>query len=143
MIVRIPIGDWSSDGHGHVEHFYAEVSGTLETVSAAYFAAKKKYPALCPEAYCKDLEDRMVPAVVTKELEQMGFVLTEFEKEYDIQEDGAWEASPELIARLLVWFIRLGTPELAIELVELPSLIDMKKGKKSQQLQWGYGAFSI
>ena len=57
---RIPIGDWSNDGHGKCDWFIVDSNKSLKTIREAYFASKKITGVITPEDICSDFEDSTI-----------------------------------------------------------------------------------
>lgn len=96
---RIPIGDWSNDGHGKCNWYNASSSKSLEEVREAYFTAKKKLSKeICPENLCKDFENYPVAENIIAKIKQLG---------YDIN---ANSFSSKEMADYVCWFINQGDP---------------------------------
>jgi hypothetical protein len=130
----IQIGDWSDDGHGKCETFYATAARPIDIVREAYFTAKKKHPDVCPESFCNDYEDSVVPAEVRDRIAALGG--PKIGDDFD----------PEQMANVVAWFIGLGDPEIdaRIEPREtVPTLAFYGNDKKRRHIGFiGYGLFS-
>lgn len=140
---RIPIGDWSGDGHSQVEWFEATASKPIDEIRDAYFAAKKKLPKLCPEAFCSNYEDSVVPDAVIKALQAAGCPLPEHitsDKEGFSEGLGA-----EGMAAVVVWFLNQGDPDLdaRLDLTEAAPMLQFYgyDQRKRHIGHIGYGLF--
>lgn len=83
---RVPIGDWSGDGHGKCE--YVDMIAKCENIQQireAYFAAKAKYPDLCPEGWACEYEDGTIPDDIRNAYKDLG---VEFEFSQLLDHDG-------------------------------------------------------
>jgi hypothetical protein len=98
---RIPIGDWSGDGHGKCHWFDASAAKPVEAVREAYWAATEKLPSLAPTEYVRDYEDAELPEVVFDELRERGCPVGERE-DFDFVR----------LADVVVWFLNQGDPAL-------------------------------
>jgi len=103
---RIPIGDWSNDGHGQVEWYYATASKPIEAVRKAWASATVKMPALSPEHFCDTYQDREIPEDVAIALRAAGAPLREDLENFDA--DG--------MSNVVVWFLNQGDSELDVRL---------------------------
>lgn len=129
---RIPIGDWSNDGHGKCDYFEATADcDDIEAVREAYFAAKEKFPDLCPEGYCKQYGDRVLPAHVAEAATADGW-----------KQDSDWFGTFEFV-ELVVWFINKGNPALNVKLSPpIPDLSFYGSDSKGRHISFmGYGLF--
>ena len=130
---RIPIGDWSGDGHEKCDWFTATAVKPIEKVREAFFAAKKLLPHLNPEKFCCDYEDNQVPEDIATELTKKGLT-------FDVE-----DLSSEDMARIVVWFLNRGDPELDVKLspeVDVPMLPFLGYDKKKRHISFfGYGLF--
>lgn len=98
----IPIGDWSDDGHGKCEYFQASAAKPFKAVCLAYATARAKFKALgfSPEDLCSEYEDNEVPEETVELLKEHGF---------EIHPDDFYA---EEFAKLVVWFLNQGDPDL-------------------------------
>ena len=106
LVIRIPIGDWSGDGHGQCEWFSASSVKALADVREAYFAACDDIPAdLHPENICRNYEDSKVSTKSAAQIRAMSGI--------DISNgdtDSAGNVYVDLyaFAKYVVWFINTG-----------------------------------
>ena len=144
FVFRIPIGDWSGDGHGRCEDFYATAAKPGQAVHDAYFAAKARLPALCPESFCHKYEDGKVPQETIVALKAAGCPLPEM---LEPDEDGASEGlGPEGMVVIVAWFLNQGDPDLDVKLepvVKKPPILPLcgKRGPGPHIGFIGYGLF--
>lgn len=132
---RIPIGDWSGDGHGQCEWFEASASKMLNEVREAYFAGLKKIPKhLSPEVLCAKYEDNRLTESVRQEL----LALTEIEFDEDYNDAGTF-------ADYVVWVINHGDPEVIARLEPVSgSLMFSGYDRQNRHIgPIGYGLFSL
>lgn len=106
------IGDWSGDGHGKRDVFFATSNKPVDAVREAYFAAKAKMPSLCPDCYCQNREDPRIDERILARLEAAGAPPGAVGQFRDDCPDDLVRAFAEIV----VWFIQQGGPELVIEL---------------------------
>ena len=129
---KISIGDWSDDGHGKSKDFFFKSNKKIKLVREAYFAAKEKYPTLCPEDFCSDYEDSTVPDEVVEQAKKLG---------YEIDPEDFWVDD---MANFTAWFIMLGDPELKLTIKpEVKTLAFYGNDEKKRHISFiGYGLFS-
>lgn len=130
---RIPIGDWSNDGHGQCEWFEAFADKPIEDVRGAYFAAKEKLPSrICPENFVREYEDDEVPDSVINTIQSLGGPLPD-----------PYERMEEWLANYIVWFINQGDATVNAVIIPKP-ILPMLPGLDSQERPIGvigYGLF--
>lgn len=136
---KLPIGDWSGDGHDKCEWFVIESNKTFEDVEKAFKAAKKKHKNVNPEKICNEYEEStMAPETWTK-LKEMGFRFSYMETLEDIEgyetcEYDAYMMQPDMMVEIVLWFIGLGDPELKLSVVSEEDMPTFRQG-------FGYGLF--
>jgi hypothetical protein len=135
----IKIGDWSGDGHGKCDDFRFKANKPIEDVREAYFAAKKRYPKLCPEKFCAKYEDSSVPPDVRAGLRAAGCPLRD-----DASLDGECLSADEM-AKIVAWFIGQGDSDLVVvpnDEEPVPMLAFYGDDKKKRHIGFiGYGLF--
>lgn len=111
---RIPIGDWSADGHSQCDWFFATAAKSLNDVREAYFNAKKNLPKeICPETFVCEYENSCVPKETVRAISALGFKILP-------DDDGL---IPKDLDKYIVWFINKGDPSCDVQLEE--SIDDM------------------
>lgn len=133
---RIPIGDWSGDGHGKCENFPASAAKPIDSVREAYFAAKARHPKICPEEFCHEYEDSSVPEAVAKAVAEAGGPKVFAKEDEGPGADG--------MAEYVVWFLNQGDPDLDAKLEpnDIPSLAFYGADPKGRHIRFiGYGLF--
>jgi hypothetical protein len=130
---HIPIGDWSSDGHGKCDFIHATAAKPILDVREAYFKAKKKLPKLCPERFCSEYEDDTLPDGVAKALRDAGCPLPE---------DLGMFGTPEMAA-VVVWFLNQGDPELDARLDDNPPEMLSFVGKDEKRRHIGFIGYGL
>jgi hypothetical protein len=128
---RLPIGDWSADGHGRCEWFTVSVHGTKADISMAYGRAQKKLPDLDPAGICSDYEDHAVDPEIFESLVALGAISP------GKDEDPSWWMHPERMAALVVWYLNQGDPGLEARLEPKDDSLAYTFGSS-----FGYGLFS-
>lgn len=136
---NIPIGDWSGDGHGKCEYVRASATKPIEDVREAYFAAKEKYPDLCPENYCNEYEEYTINESIYNKLISLGAISPSSINKYG----GSIIFSIEQITAVIIWFINLGDDTLDVMIEpNIPMLNFYGADKKKRHIgSFGYGLF--
>ena len=139
---RIPIGDWSDDGHGKCDYHDATAAKPIDDVREAYFSAKKKLPRVCPENFCEAYEDSVVSPEMIAALREAGApesVLKQFESENP-------DDKGRTFAEVVVWYINQGDPTVDVQLEtagQVPMLPFYGSDKKRRHIGFfGYGLFT-
>jgi len=130
---RIPIGDWSDDGHGKCDWYDATAAKPIADVREAYFAAKEKLPeACCPESFCENYQESEIAPASRAALAAAGY--GGLPKEMD----------QEQMAKVVVWFLNQGDPSIDVRLNGKPPemLPFYGSDKKKRHIGgFGYGLF--
>lgn len=116
---RIPVGDWSSDGHGQCDWFTVNCSHPLNEVREAYFKAIEVLGKEWPTYICSAYEYSWVDKEDEEELTKLGFDVTTFEERYarGDGEEELWHPTSEGMLELTLWFIQQGDVEIQFEIV--------------------------
>jgi hypothetical protein len=116
---KLPIGDWSDDGHGKHEDYLIESNKPLEVIRELYFQACEKlgftldgHHALTP---CGDYQDYYFKPETMEALLKFGLNISEEQKEGWV-EDGI---ETEEFCDLVLDFIKTQDPEL--QLTRIPN----------------------
>lgn len=113
---RIPIGDYSSDGHGKCDYFAASSALSLNEVREAYFKAKEELPKIiCPENFVNQYEEYEISDEVVQALKDAGYTSDD---ENFYTDFGTGE-----MAEYVVWYINKGNSSCDIKLE--PKINDM------------------
>lgn len=108
---KIPIGDWSDDGHGECQWFVIRSMEPVETWREAFLAAKAEYPDLSPDGEnlnCQKIENWPVQRIK----ETIGFdVVT---RRDELRDDVL------LVLYYVIAFCKTGTPGLQYEILQEP-----------------------
>jgi hypothetical protein len=126
-VIIIQIGDLSGDGHGQCESFYYKSNKSIKDVRRAYINAKSKYPDICPESFCNDYEDYIVPKSVVKGAGELGVDIDP--KDFDCEKMAAYTA----------WFCMIGDSTLFLEKKESPPILCGGEIGKYEIGNIGYG----
>ena len=130
---RIPIGDWSDDGHGKCDWVDATAAKPVEGVREAYFAAKKNLPEeCCPENFCNEYECPKMSPESRKALKAAGCKVPK-------------EIDSDAMAAIVAWFINQGDPKVDVKLNGKPPEMLPFYGSDNKKRHigfMGYGLFS-
>ena len=116
-LFKIPIGDWSDDGHGKVEHYIASSAKSIQDVREAYFSGVASLDrALSPERLVSDYGCRTVPLHVANEvLGLSGISLGAGPPEEYVPGEGVWVDIDQFVD-YVVWVINRGDPSVDVRL---------------------------
>lgn len=110
--IRIPIGDWSNDGHGQCDYYHFKSNKPIKNVEKAFLAAKKKYPDISPDIFCYKYQDSKVPEDISKKIKALGFSLTLSEGGlYDVEEFACYVAFFCMLGDIELKLTQMPTPE--------------------------------
>lgn len=115
--IRIPIGDWSKDGHSQCEWFTARSNLPVDAVQEAFIRARHEQPkVLNPENACFEYEQGSMPLESAQAVcEAFPSLLDEYiEKSLDRDEN--FYPDIDWFACWVVEFTKLGNPVLQLEL---------------------------
>jgi hypothetical protein len=135
---KIPIGDWSNDGHGICDWFIIKSNFTVEQAREAYFKSVEKSGVdICKEVACK-YRDNLVSEKFLKvfpEFLEKDLVKNDYDFEYYI------ENSSDLVVMVCL-FIQKYNPEFRYEIINLPMLPFCGYDEKDRHIgHIGYGLF--
>lgn len=122
---RIPVGDWSNDGHGRCEYISISSNKNKTAILAAHTAAQKVYPALDPLELCSLSDETYFDDETIESLKVVGAPLPE---------DCGYVEPLELVD-LLCWYLNVGDPGLDCKIVD-------DSDGTLVELSCGYGLFS-
>lgn len=113
---RIPIGDWSGDGHGHCDWYTIRSNKPVEAWREAYFKSNARWPELAPDGRLSQTELAKWPFARIREL--FGHL---FDVDKDLVEDLC--DTSEGMALYTIAFCRASDSSLTFEMVPaLPML---------------------
>lgn len=140
---RIPIGDWSGDGHSRVEWVDVSTAKTLLDAREAYFRARKELDKdLDPAAFvCEYEDDQVDDDLRTKVFEKSGIDITS----PVVSCEHAFYVNTDEFINYVIWFINQGDPELDLrrEKEGLGMFPFYGNDKKRRHIPgFGYGLFS-
>lgn len=109
MIFKLPIGDWSGDGHGKCDYFTCEADAdSIAEVKEAFDAASQSLPTvLDPRTFCSEYEEYRVPNEVATICDEVGILTNDGWPDGKIFEEGSLG-----MAEYVIWFINQGNPNL-------------------------------
>lgn len=133
---KIPIGDWSQDGHGKCNWHLVESNKPVEAVREAFFTALSKHPKIDPTKIASDYEDSTIDKSVVDELLSLGFTSQYFNGEYYCDE--------LLLLDIILFFLKLEDNDLTLHLIkdDHPMLNFYGRDKQNRHISgFGYGLF--
>jgi len=140
MKFKLPIGDWSGDGHGKCDWYELDTDASINEVRDAYFKAKEMIPTLCPEDICSDYEENYVDLDLAQEIERtLGVTLEEWT---DDSESTVSVSNNDMIA-IVIAFIGVGGVKVTHNSTDsLPMLCTWGNDVKGRHISHiGYGLF--
>lgn len=137
---KLPLGDWSKDGHGICEWFVIESNKPVNEVREAYFKSVAMTGFNLANELCNDYEDSTITVEQAEKLESIGIDLTWIKEDcwYDNDLD-SWSIDSDVFLEILFMFIKLSDPDLM--LVDVPDTLESFDLYKIGQL--GYGLFLV
>lgn len=97
--IEFIIGDWSDEGHGKTESFFAISSATQKELHKIYKKAVKEY-GIDPEGLCDVYEVSTIPADDFKRIKDQFSEIVE--KLYDTEDDdGSQAVDPEFFVNII------------------------------------------
>jgi hypothetical protein len=137
--LRLPVGDWSGDGHSQCEYFILSSNVSSEELTAIFTETCKRTKKN-PKQICHDYEDNEVK---WKDLEEMGLDPTPLFKEMDDYDEDE-EETDEIIgsacardmAKIMIAYLTTHNPNLRLE------LLDDDAFPIVHALSTGYGCFN-
>ena len=147
-IWKIPIGDWSDDGHGKCDWFTVKSNFTVEEAREAYFKSVEESGVDITKEIAHDYEDNSVSEKFLNILPE--FIEYLFEKELIV--DWSNNEEPEYhveersaMAEIVCCFIKRHNPEFEYKIIEdsIPMLPFYGVDQKGRHIgHIGYGLFS-
>jgi hypothetical protein len=101
---RIPIGDWSADGHGICEYFEVSTAKDYQAVIDAFDKSAEEMPDFDPRTFCNKYQDSTIPEDIEAKMSEIGLHPNDFDAEH--------------MAMYTIWFINEGDPDLNLQLEE-------------------------
>lgn len=131
---RLPIGDWSNDGHGKCDYFTVESNKTVEEVREAHFKARAEIFDI--EGFLSEYAENSVDDEAYDEL-------PDFVKKYLEPCDDVHYAMPEGMVRIWMDLLTMADPDLQLTLIEdIPMLPFYGSDDEGRHIGLvGYGVF--
>jgi hypothetical protein len=164
MKVKLVIGDWSSDGHGHHEDVILESNKSVEEIQEAYKKSCKltglsfnhnqdftglnlnyDHPEYSDRKIAVEYEDCHISELATKILKEHGIDVWEGfdDNVYDKEEDDCPIDGVDHFVELWTKFVKLSLPDLELTVPKKGDKIPVINGYWDDNLnvQFGYGLF--
>ena len=138
--IKIPIGDWSDDGHGKCLWYLIETPSTVKEVREFYFNAVKISGIDFTETFCSNFEDNVIPQ---EKAELIPFSLKNYSD--DPEPDGYYMYQDDFVRLFLDW-IKYYNPEFKYSIVndEYPMLPFFGFDEQGRHIgHIGYGLFYL
>lgn len=135
---RMPIGDWSDDGHGKCTYYTVSSDLPVEDVREAHFAIYEK-TGLDIGSICSEYEESSITTELFNDLVILGLDIREF----DYPHEGEVEVSPEGMCHIWITLLNHVEPRLNLKKMEdLPMLPFYGYDNKKRHInQVGYGCY--
>ena len=132
----LPIGDWSSDGHGKCVNVLVKSNVPVEQVREAHFRIKET-TGIDIHSFCDGYEDEIVPDEVVEQMNALGFP-------FEVEEGEDACIQPEEMAALWMFLLQKADPTIRLkeddeDIPMLPFYGNDEKGRHIDQV--GYGLF--
>ena len=141
-IFRLPIGDWSDDGHGECNYYHIESNHPVEVVREAHFKIKEA-TGVDIEQIANEYENNFISSnySVIKYLKNKNIIPSHF---FD-RDDNGYYADPYSMAKLWLLLLQDAEPILQLNIVaadEFPMLPFYGYDEKKRHIGFvGYGTF--
>lgn len=136
--IRLTIGDWSDDGHGHTADFIVNSNLPVEAVREAHFKIKET-TGIDIESICSEYEEDEIDEETVEILKDMGF---QFSNSTGMGDE---ITNPEEMAKIWVFLLQKADPNLKLEFQtdDIPNLNFYGFDEKGRHIgSVGYGLFS-
>lgn len=131
---KIPIGDWSGDGHSECIYYTVSSAKSLKEVREAYFLAEEKLPTIIhPNNLANYFLETGISDDTIDRLKEYGFVFKDSDN-----------LGSDEIANYVIWFINYGDPACDIKLEKNADdmLVFYGYDEKGRHIDgFGYGLF--
>lgn len=142
---KLPIGDWSNDGHGKCDYHIIESNKTVEEIREIYFQAKEKlgfglegHDDLTP---CAEYEEYTMKQEAVDALKTFGLTITKEQEEQWINE----YVDKNELSDLILNFLKIQDPDLILNKIpeeDMPMLPFYGYDNKQRHIDYfGYGLF--
>lgn len=145
---KIPVGDWSDDGHGKCDYYTVKSNFTVEQAREAYFKAVEESGIDLCKTFAHEYEDSTIEP---KAIEALRDFIKHLNAEdlisqcdWEEEEDSYHVNSSEDMAYIVLYFIQRYNPEFRFEVVEdsIPMLPFYGFDDKNRHIGFfGYGLF--
>ena len=146
---RLPIGDWSGDGHSHCEYYTIESNKPLKEVRELYWLATERLGVALDERHKKEFEtpcgDYERSTFDIDWLEKAGLTLADIGlKESDLEDEDTIQANEELFVHMFIAFVMKHCEGVELRHVEADDMFPFY-GYDDKQRHigfFGYGLYS-
>ena len=117
---KLPIGDWSNDGHGKADWYIIESNKPLQEVRELYFQACEKLGWTLDghdkKTPCSEYEDNTFPKETLQELLDFGVKLDQNDIDYIFEQE--YTDGSELFLKIILEFIKTQDSELVLNIID-------------------------
>lgn len=158
--VKLPIGDWSDDGHGECDYYLLNTTHSAEQMRRAYYESEKKtgltfryryndnparYKSICTEYEESYINEDQIEGLIKAgfDFEILDLYGEEIPTLDNMTYDMIYIGDSEQIAKMILWFIGLSLRDFEYEFVKddgYETLTQYGAGNFSHQ--FGYGVFN-
>ncbi|WPS85274.1 hypothetical protein SMD22_01215 (plasmid) [Brevibacillus halotolerans] len=141
---RMPIGDWSQDGHSQCDYYLIQSNKSVEEVREIHFSVPDK-TGVNIEEICSDYEESSVDSETMEKIIELGFYRNLKQDSYE--EGKETNFSSEDMCKLWIFLLMKADPTLQLEISKdykmemLPFFGFDEKGRHIGFV--GYGTFSL
>ncbi len=141
-VVQFPIGDWSGDGHGYCDYFFATSERPLREVREAHFKSLTVLGFSIGDI-CKRYEDDKLPTPVVDKLNELGYDFGKVDKSHGYDEVASrGDVYPEKLFDMWLFLLNSIEPSLRLERTKIPSINFYGTDDQGRHLETpGYGVF--
>ena len=155
-VLKIPIGDWSNDGHGQCDYYKVESNVLVEEVREAHFLIKEK-TGIDVGKVCSEYQEPYLTFQTVETLINLGFntnLILDFDEKLfekaksannpDYYEGNADGVDSETIAHIWLFLLNKVNPEMNLKIIpeKEEMLVFYGRDKKGRHINSpGYGCF--
>ena len=145
--MKLPIGDWSDDGHGKCEYFLIGSNLSVEEVREAYFKACDTLGEDLSNFLCSDYEDSEVPKEKIEFLKTKGVDISDLLEEWNYMNNFhsiSFKSTQHFAIYILKCLNKLGNKDFAWEILDndIPMIPFYGVDDKNRSIGYfGYGLF--
>lgn len=114
--IRLPIGDWSGDGHGQCSYYYIESNKPVEELREIHFKIKE-VTGIDIHSICNEYNDQ-IDVETQQSLKDVGVSLDI--PDYDIDHEGNMYLGPDDIKDIWICLLRKTDPTLILQESNVP-----------------------